>query len=164
MTEITQISEQAEQQNRQNLLKDLFKTVSERAMPLDEKDILAYRGELVNGIIADDITIKSTNARLETRGMFPMIEIHPPNDRFSAKAFLISIGDFGISLVLWGMREKGFMSKYTYGLNTQASGEGYQRFLNENHVDSIDFSSTENIRQLTTNIRNWKKSQLRIKI
>lgn len=165
MTEIAERREQAEQQNRQGLLKDLFKTAREKAFPLKKEIVPTYEGELINGIFATDITIRKLHAKwiggfmAEGAGyVHPLVQILPPKEKSSYKEFFsIYIKEFNMSLYVWKFREKGLVPKYTYNSSHTASGEGYQRFLNENHGDLIDFSSTENIKKLTNNIRRWKR-------
>lgn len=157
MTEITESRAETEQQNRQNLLKNLFNTVLERTLPLGEKSVPTYEGQLINGIFAADITIKSLSVRLDQRSTIPLIEIRSLNDKSATETLFINIEKLGIMLTVWKKRRKGFMPKYTYGLTMHGSGKEYQRFLNENHADDIDFSSTESIRELTNNIHHWKK-------
>ena len=60
-------------------------------------------------------------------------------------------------LVLWKIREKGFIPKYTYDLGVQRSGTEYQIFLDENYGDHPDIDSIKNIRDLASNIQNWEK-------
>lgn len=157
MTEIVERRAQTEQQNRQGLLKDLFKIVHKKALPLSEKNVPTYQGELINGIFATGMTIEKSHILLEQKSTIPLIEIHPLNDRYTAETLFINIKNLGITLIIWKKREKEFIPKHSYGLTIQSAGEKYQRFLNENHGDDVDFSSTKKIRELTKNIQGWKR-------
>ncbi|MDP2638128.1 MAG: hypothetical protein Q8P26_03650 [Candidatus Levybacteria bacterium] len=157
MIEVAEIKTHTEQQIRQSLLRDLFKTASEKALSLKEKDAPTYRGELVNGILADGITIRSLHARLEQNSLAPLIEIRSPNDKSAAEVIFIGAEEFGIGLTIWKMRRKGLMPKSTYNFIFTGSGEKYQRFLDKNHDNHFDIRSSEDIRKLTSNIRNWEK-------
>lgn len=157
MTEITENRRKIEQQNRQGFLKDLFKTAREKTLPLDEENEPIYEEELMNGVFAANIIIKSSYAYLEQRAKIPLIEVRSPNDESAAEVLFIHIEDFAITLAVWKKRKKGFMPKYAYDLSIQGSGEKYQRFLDENHGNHLDFSSTENVKKLTDNIWTWKK-------
>lgn len=158
MTEIAERREQAEQQDRQGLLKDLFKTVREKAFPLKKEIVPTYEGELINGIFASGITIKSSHARLEQRGVTPLIEICSANDKSAAEVLFINIEKLGIMLTIWKKRDKGLIPKHTYILTTQGSGKEYQEFLDKNHGNHLDVRSIEDIREFTNNLRCWKKT------
>ncbi|MEK7451217.1 MAG: hypothetical protein AAB662_04750 [Patescibacteria group bacterium] len=165
MTEIRENTIQTERQDHQSLLKDLFNAVREKSLPLDEKNAPIYKGELINGILTTGIIIGKLHARWSGGFMaqgggyvFPRAEILLPKEKSPYKEFYnIYIEEFGVDLYAWKLRKKGLIPKYTYDFSFEGEGQKYQRFLNENHGNHLDLSSTEDVRRLTNNIRNWKK-------
>ena len=160
MTEITEHRGQTEQQNRQNLLKDLSNAIKEKYQQSS-----TYTGELINGIIAPRIIIRQLHAKwsggrmAQVVGWAPsFIEILSPKEKSPYKDFFsVYIEQFNTEICICKFRKKGLIPKYNYYTSIQASGKGYQRLLNETHGDPFYIDSPEGIARLTKNIKNWKK-------